>query len=259
MFVFLEGTLCNLPKLVELKKKYKCYLFIDEAHSIGAMGPTGRGVCEIFGVDPKDVDILMGTFTKSFGAAGGYIAADQWIIDRLRLDLTTVSYSESMPAPVLAQTISSLQTISGEICPGQGTERLQRIAFNSRYLRLALQRLGFIVYGVADSPVIPLLLYCPSKMPAFSRMMLQRRIAVVVVAYPATPLIESRVRFCMSASLTKEDIDYLLRHVSEVGDKLNLKSNSGKSSYDGKRQRWDIEEVIRRTPEDCKDDKYFVN
>ncbi|CAI4330044.1 CEQ_1a_G0008250.mRNA.1.CDS.1 [Saccharomyces cerevisiae] len=255
----MEGTLCNLPKLVELKKKYKCYLFIDEAHSIGAMGPTGRGVCEIFGVDPKDVDILMGTFTKSFGAAGGYIAADQWIIDRLRLDLTTVSYSESMPAPVLAQIISSLQTISGEICPGQGTERLQRIAFNSRYLRLALQRLGFIVYGVADSPVIPLLLYCPSKMPAFSRMMLQRRIAVVVVAYPATPLIESRVRFCMSASLTKEDIDYLLRHVSEVGDKLNLKSNSGKSSYDGKRQRWDIEEVIRRTPEDCKDDKYFVN
>ena len=112
---------------------------------------------------------------------------------------------------------------------------------------------------MADSPVIPLLLYCPSKMPAFSRMMLQRRIAVVVVAYPATPLIESRVRFCMSASLTKEDIDYLLRHVSEVGDKLNLKSNSGKSSYDGKRQRWDIEEVIRRTPEDCKDDKYFVN
>lgn len=91
----MEGTLCNLPKLVELKKKYKCYLFIDEAHSIGAMGPTGRGVCEIFGVDPKDVDILMGTFTKSFGAAGGYIAADQWIIDRLRLDLTTVSYSES--------------------------------------------------------------------------------------------------------------------------------------------------------------------
>lgn len=255
----MEGTLANLPRLVELKKKYKCYLFVDEAHSIGAMGPTGRGVCEVFGVDPKDIDILMGTFTKSFGAAGGYIACDKWIIDRLRLDMTTPNYSEPTPPPVLAQICASLQTVIGEINPGEGTERLQRIAFNSRYLRLGLQRLGFIVYGNADSPVIPMLLYCPSKMPAFSKMMLQRKIAVVVVAYPATPLIESRVRFCMSSSLTKEDIDYLLRHVSEVGDKLFLKLNSGKSSYDNSVQRWDIEEVIRRTPEDCKDNKYFIN
>lgn len=254
----MEGTMCNLPELIELKKKYKCYLYMDEAHSIGAMGSSGRGIAEVFGVDTKDIDILMGTFTKSFGAAGGYIAADQWIIDRLRLDLTVENYGEPMPPPVLAQISSSLKTISGEICPGQGQERLQRIAFNSRYFRLALQRLGFIVYGTADSPVIPLLIYSPSKMPAFSRMMLQRRIAVVIVAYPATPLIESRVRFCMSASLTKEDIDYLLRHVDEVGEKLSLKLNSGRSSYDGKVQRWDIEEVIRRTPEDCKDDKYFV-
>ncbi|CCF57266.1 hypothetical protein KAFR_0C02730 [Kazachstania africana CBS 2517] len=255
----MEGTMCDLPRLVELKKKYKCYLYVDEAHSIGAIGPTGRGVCELFGVNPKDVDILMGTLTKSFGAAGGYIAADKWIIDRLRLDLSTPSYAEPSPAPVLAQITSSLEIIMGKLNPGEGTERLQRIAFNSRYLRLGLRRLGFIVYGTADSPVIPMLLYCPSKMPAFSRMMLQRKIAVVVVAYPATPLIESRVRFCMSASLTKEDIDYLLRHVNEVGEKLNLKLNTGKSSWDGKVQRWDIEDVIKKTPEDCKHDKYFVD
>ena len=255
----MEGTLCDLPKLVELKKKYKCYLFVDEAHSIGALGPTGRGVCDLFGVDPNDVDILMGTFTKSFGAAGGYIACDKWIIDRMRVELSTANYSEPAAPPVLAQIVTSLRTITGEINPGDGEERLQRIAFNSRYLRLGLQRLGFIVYGNADSPVIPMLIYCPSKMTIFSKMMLARKIAVVVVAYPATPLIESRVRFCMSASLTKEDIDYVLRHVSEVGDKLKLKLNSGQSSWDGKVQRWDIEEVIRRTPEDCKEDKYFVN
>lgn len=256
----MEGTVCHLPELVVLKKKYKCYLFVDEAHSIGAMGPKGRGVCDLFGVDPKDVDILMGTLTKSFGAAGGYIAADQWIIDRLRLDLTTASYAETIAAPVLGQIITSLKTITGEIEPGEGQERLQRIAFNSRYLRLGLQRLGFIVYGCPDSPVIPMLLYCPSKMPAFSRMMLQRKIAVVVVAYPATPLIESRVRFCVSAALTKEDIDYLLRHVSEVGDKLYLKLSSGKASIesDGRPPRWDVEDVIARTPEDCKNDEFFV-
>lgn len=256
----MEGTLCNLPELIAMKKKYKCYLFVDEAHSIGAMGPKGRGVCDSFGVDPKEVDILMGTLTKSFGASGGYIAADQWIIDRLRIDLTTPHYAETIAAPVLAQIITSLKTITGEIKPGEGQERLQRIAFNSRYLRLGLQRLGFIVYGCPDSPVIPMLLYCPSKMPAFSRMMLQRKIAVVVVAYPATPLIESRVRFCVSSALTKEDIDYLLRHVSEVGDKLYLKLSSGKASVesDGKPPRWDVEDVIARTPKDCKDDKYFV-
>lgn len=256
----MEGTVCNLPGIVALKKKYKCYLFVDEAHSIGAVGPNGRGVCDLFGVDPADVDILMGTLTKSFGAAGGYIAAQQWIMDRLRLDLTTANYSESIAAPVLAQIISSLKTITGELKPGEGKERLQRIAFNSRYLRLGLQRLGFIVYGSPDSPVIPMLLYCPSKMPAFSRMMLQRKIAVVVVAYPATPLIESRVRFCVSAALTKDDLDYLLRHVSEVGDKLYLKLSSGRASppEDGNPPRWDIEDVIARTAEDCKDNKYFV-
>lgn len=64
----------RLPEIVALKKKYKAYLYLDEAHSIGAVGPSGRGVTELFGVNPADVDMMMGTFTKSFGAAGGYIA-----------------------------------------------------------------------------------------------------------------------------------------------------------------------------------------
>lgn len=256
----MEGTMCNLPELVKLKQKYKCYLFVDEAHSIGAMGPTGRGVCEYFGINPKDIDVLMGTFTKSFGAAGGYIATDKKFINRLRLDLTTQNYSEPSPTPVLSQIYSSMKIIMGEMNPGEGIERLSRITFNSRYLRLGLQRLGFIVYGIADSPVVPLLLYTPSKMPAFSRLMLERNIAVVIVAYPATPLTESRVRFCISASLTKGDIDYVLRHVDEVGDMLFLKTSSGigGGSLDGKPPRWDIEDVIEKTPEDCKDDKYFI-
>ena len=63
----------RLPEIVALKKKYKAYLYLDEAHSIGALGPRGRGVVDYFGLDPRDVDIMMGTFTKSFGAAGGYI------------------------------------------------------------------------------------------------------------------------------------------------------------------------------------------
>lgn len=73
----MEGSLVRLPEIVALKKKYKAYLYLDEAHSIGAIGKTGRGVAEYFGVNPDDIDIMMGTFTKSFGAAGGYIAASE--------------------------------------------------------------------------------------------------------------------------------------------------------------------------------------
>ena len=223
----MEGTMCNLPALVDLKKKYKFYLFIDEAHSIGAIGPRGRGVCDYFGVDPKNVDILMGTLTKSFGANGGYLAADKEIIDKLRVTNAGNIYGETPAPPVLAQIASSLRIIAGELVPGQGEERLQRLAFNSRYLRLGLKRLGFIVAGVDDSPIIPLMLYNPAKMPAFSHEMLRRKIAVVVVGYPATPLVSSRARFCMSAAHTKDDLDRVLTACDEIGDVLQLKFSSG--------------------------------
>lgn len=73
----MEGSVVKIPEIIALKKKYKAYLYLDEAHSVGAMGPNGRGVVDYFGLDPKDVDILMGTFTKSFGSAGGYIAGSK--------------------------------------------------------------------------------------------------------------------------------------------------------------------------------------
>lgn len=73
----MEGSIVRLPEVIALKKKYKAYLYLDEAHSIGALGSGGRGVVEYFGCDPKDVDIMMGTFTKSFGASGGYIAGSK--------------------------------------------------------------------------------------------------------------------------------------------------------------------------------------
>ncbi|NXS87470.1 SPTC2 palmitoyltransferase, partial [Erpornis zantholeuca] len=69
----MEGSIVRLPEVIALKKKYKSYLYLDEAHSIGALGPSGRGVVDYFGLSPEDVDVMMGTFTKSFGAAGGYI------------------------------------------------------------------------------------------------------------------------------------------------------------------------------------------
>ena len=223
----MEGTMCNLPGIVALKKKYKFNLFVDEAHSIGALGPKGKGVCDYFGINPADVDILMGTLTKSFGANGGYIAGDKAIIDKLRVSNAGSLYGESPAPALLAQISASLRIIAGEFVPGQGEERLQRLAFNSRYLRLGLKRLGFIVYGHDDSPIIPVLLYNPAKMPAFSHEMLKRKISVVVVGYPATPLVSSRARFCVSASHTKGDLDRLLEACDEIGNVLQLKFSSG--------------------------------
>ncbi|KAK0326140.1 serine palmitoyltransferase component [Friedmanniomyces endolithicus] len=223
----MEGTMCNLPGLVALKKKYKFALYVDEAHSIGALGPRGRGVCDYFGIDPKEIDILMGTFTKSFGANGGYICATKAIIDKIRVTNAGTIFGETPAPAVLTQIATSLKIIAGDIAPGQGEERLQRLAFNSRYLRLGLKRLGFIVYGHDDSPIIPLLLYHPAKIPAFSREMLKRKISVVVVGYPATPLISSRVRLCVSAAHTKDDLDRLLAACDQAGEVLQLKFSSG--------------------------------
>jgi serine palmitoyltransferase len=223
----MEGTMVDLPSILELKKTYKFYLFVDEAHSIGATGPRGRGVCDYFGVDPAEVDILMGTFTKSFGANGGYVAAEKHIIDKLRSTNAVTMLGESPTPAVLMQVLSSLKIIAGELVPGQGEERLQRIAFNSRYLRLGLKRLGFIVYGHDDSPIIPVVLYHPGKMPAFSHEMLKRKISVVIVGYPATPLISSRARFCVSAAHNKDDMDRLLAACDEVGDILDIKYSTG--------------------------------
>ncbi|ORY59055.1 serine palmitoyltransferase 2-like protein [Pseudomassariella vexata] len=223
----MEGTMCDLPGILRLKEAYKFFLFVDEAHSVGALGPNGRGVCDYFGIDPARVDILMGTLTKSFGANGGYVAAEPHIIAKLKSTNASTLLGES-PAPgVLMQIMASLKLITGELCPGQGEERLQRIAFNSRYLRLGLKRLGLIVYGHDDSPIIPVPLYHPGKMSAFSHEMLKRKISIVVVGYPATPLISSRARFCVSSAHNKDDMDRLLAACDEVGDILQLKFSTG--------------------------------
>ncbi|KAK1793162.1 hypothetical protein P4O66_011564 [Electrophorus voltai] len=308
----MEGSIVRLPEILALKKKYKAYLYLDEAHSIGALGANGRGVLDYFGLDPSNVDIMMGTFTKSFGAAGGYIGGRKELIDYLRCHSHSAVYATSMSAPVVEQIITSMKCIMGEdgttigkshraplgfinmyrrrpgkifsskfklqkcvnnylhrrssakafspiaLPPsrsgqlrsgpdsgfgstgqsenGPGRERIRQLAENTTYFRTRLQELGFIIYGNKDSPVIPMMLYLPAKIGAFVREMLKRNIGVVVVGFPATPIIESRARFCISAAHTKETLDMVMhwhftrlaRHlalaaISEVGDVLRVK------------------------------------
>lgn len=219
----MEGSVAKLPEIIALKKKYKAYLYLDEAHSIGAMGPTGRGVVEYNGCDPADVDIMMGTFTKSFGGNGGYIAASKEVISYIRQHSHSIAYATAMTPVIASYVNTSLKLIMGEGGTNEGQKRITALAENSRYFRQKLVEKGFIVYGNEDSPVVPILVYFPGKLCYLSRQLLKDGIAVVIVGFPATDLIRARVRICLSASHTKEMLDKALEAFDDLGDYLNIK------------------------------------
>jgi serine palmitoyltransferase len=219
----MEGEILRLPEIIAIKKKYKAYLYVDEAHSIGALGKRARGVTDYWGVDPRDVDILMGTFTKSFGSVGGYIASNKELISYLRQTSFGSVYSMSMSLPCVQMIISALDVITGADGTNSGQQRITALRENSNFFRNKLKELGFRIIGDQDSPIVPLMFFHPVKMAAFSRMCLELRIAVVVVGFPATELLASRVRFCLSAAHTKEELAKACESISDIGDRLMLK------------------------------------
>ncbi|XP_074575658.1 long chain base biosynthesis protein 2d-like [Curcuma longa] len=219
----MEGEFCKLPEIVAICKKYKAYIYLDEAHSIGAVGKSGRGVCELLGVDPADVDIMMGTFTKSFGSCGGYIAASQEIIQYLKYACPAHIYASSMSPPAVQQVISAIKVVLGEDTSNRGAKKLAKIRENSNFFRSELKKMGFVVLGDNDSPVMAIMLYNLAKLPAFSRACLRQNVAVVITAYPATPVLLARARICISASHSKEDLITGLKVIGEVGGLIGAK------------------------------------
>lgn len=219
----MEGSIVHLPEILQLKKKYKAYLYLDEAHSTGALGEHGRGVCDYYKIDPREVDILMGTFTKSFGSAGGYIAGTKTLINHLRIHSHAHTYAAAMSPPIAQQIITSMKIISGEDGTDDGKRRTKQLARNTRYFRRRLNQIGVIIYGNEDSPVVPMLVYLFSKIGAVVRTLTTYNIAAVGVGFPATPLMEGRIRFCLSAAHTKQQLDYVLLHIERLADSLGLR------------------------------------
>ncbi|XP_078052716.1 serine palmitoyltransferase long chain base subunit [Augochlora pura] len=219
----MEGSIVHLPEILELKKKYKAYIYLDEAHSTGALGKHGRGVCDYYGIDSREVDILMGTFTKSFGSAGGYIAGTRTLINHLRIYSHAHAYATAMSPPVAQQIITSMKIIAGENGTNDGQKRTKQLARNTRYFRRRLNQIGVIIYGNEDSPVVPMLVYLFSKIGAVVRTLTMYNIAAVGVGFPATPLMEGRIRFCLSAAHTKQQLDYVLSHIESLADSLGLR------------------------------------
>jgi len=219
----MEGEYCDLRGVVKVCKKYGAYIYLDEAHSIGAMGSTGRGCCEYTGVDPSDIDILMGTFTKSFGGMGGYIASSKEVVKMLREKCAASAYHNSLSLVVCQQIISSFKVVMGRDGTNIGKQKISALRDNSNYFRMRLNDMGLHVMGNYDSPIIPVMLYNPTKIGAFSRECLKRGLAVVVVGFPAVPILMSRARFCISAAHKREDLDRALNEIDKVADILKLR------------------------------------
>ncbi|XP_051000885.1 serine palmitoyltransferase 3 [Acomys russatus] len=219
----MEGSIVILPQIVALKKKYKAYLYIDEAHSIGAVGSNGQGVRDFYGLDPDDIDVYMGTFTKSFAATGGYIGGKKEIVDYVRTQSHSGAYATSMSPVIAAQTIRSLKILMAYGMDLGGWDRVKQLETNIKYFRKRLIEMGFILYGNDNSPIVPVLLYMPAKVAAFARYLLKKKIGVVVVGFPATALAESRARFSISSAHTREMLDTVLEVLDKLGDLVNVK------------------------------------
>lgn len=219
----MEGETCRLREIVAVKKKYGAYLYLDEAHSIGALGPTGRGVSEHHGVNTADIDIMMGTFTKSFGAVGGYIATSSALIERIRALSPASLYASAMSPPCAQHTLWAFNQLAGKDGTGIGQQKISALRENAIYFRKQLATMGVQTLGDWDSPVIPIMLYNPAKIAAFSRECYLRGLAVVVVGFPATPLLLSRARICLSAAHTREDLDWALSVIDEVAEIIQIK------------------------------------
>jgi serine palmitoyltransferase len=219
----MEGHFSPIKEVVELKKKYGVMLYLDEAHSIGAVGPTGRGVSELFDIDPADIDVMMGTFSKSFGAMGGYVCATEKIIASLKRNSASYNEAPAPPPLVCAQVIESMKIIMGEDGTSRGKDKLAALKENANYFRDSLRAMGCEVLGDPGSPVVPLMIYHPQKLISFSDECRKRGVAVVVVGAPATPLLEGRARFCISSAHTRADIDFALKAIGETADAVGVR------------------------------------
>ena len=164
------------------------------------IGPNGGGVCDYFGQNPRDVDILMGTFSKGISAWGGYIAGSKELISYLRVHSQGFAYSTAMSPPVAKFIISALKSMMNG---GEALQRVRKLEENCQYFRQKLQDMGFVTYGNEPSPVIPILVCLLTKGTAFIRECHKYNIAAVGVGFPATPVAGGRIRICLSASHTR--------------------------------------------------------
>ncbi len=207
----MDGDYPDLPRFVEVKQRHKTLLMVDEAHSIGTMGPHGRGIGEHFEVDPRAVDIWMGTLSKSFGSCGGYIAGSRELVEYLKYTAPGFVYSVGMPPSNAAAALAALRLIE------EDPERVARVQDRSRtFLRLAKQR-GLNTGLSHNTPVIPVIVGNSLHSLLLSRRLFERGINVQPILYPAVEEHAARLRFFVTACHTEQQI---LETVNAVAEEL---------------------------------------
>ena len=195
----MEGDLANLPAIVELKHKYNCSIMVDEAHGIGVFGKQGRGVCDHFGLT-DEVDLIMGTFSKSLASIGGFIASDHDTINWLRHNSRTYIFSASNTPAATAAALEALHIIKSE------PERQENLWKITNYALKQFKEAGFEI-GETESPIIPLYVRDAAKTFEVTRLAFDRGVFINPVIPPACAPQDTLVRVALMATHTKEQVD----------------------------------------------------
>ncbi len=195
----MEGDLCKLPKIVELKYKYNCSIMVDEAHGIGVFGKNGRGVCNHFGLQ-DEVDLIMGTFSKSLASIGGFIASDSDTINYLRHTSRTYIFSASDTPAATAAALEALHILKEE------PERIEHLWEVTRYALQRFREEGFEI-GDTESPIIPLYVRDVNKTFLVTKLAFEAGIFINPVVPPACAPADTLVRMALMATHTKEHVD----------------------------------------------------
>ncbi len=204
-----DGDPAPLPEFVTLKKEHKTFLLVDEAHSIGVLGRTGRGVGEHFGVDSQDVDMWMGTLSKSFASCGGYIAGCSELVEYLKYTAPGFVFSVGMAPANAAAALEALRIMQKE--PDLIAQVQQR---SKLFLTLAKEH-GLNTGSSQDSPVIPVIVGEPYKAVQLSHTLFQQGINVQPMVYPSVPYDAARLRFFLSSLHTEEQIRQTVKVVAD--------------------------------------------
>lgn len=195
----MEGDLAKLPEIIELKKKYNCSVMVDEAHGLGVFGRQGRGVCDHFGVT-DDVDLIMGTFSKSMASIGGFIAGDSDTINFLRHTCRTYIFSASNTPSATAAALEALHIIQAE------PERQERLWTVTNYALKRFREEGFEI-GETESPIIPLYVRDIDKTFLVTKMAYEAGVFINPVIPPACAPQDTLVRFALMATHTEEQVE----------------------------------------------------
>ena len=213
----MEGDIANLPEIVRLKQKYNASIMVDEAHGLGVLGRQGRGTCDHFGVT-KDVDLIMGTFSKSLAAIGGFIASDSSVINYLRHNSRSYIFSASNTPAATAAAREALHILKSE------PERIQHLWDVTNYSLKCFRELGFEI-GHTSTPIIPLYVRDMDKTFMVTKMLFDEGVFVNPVVPPACSPNDTLIRFSLMATHTKEQVDIAIEKLVKCYKALDIPLN----------------------------------